>query len=438
MPDPIADPLHDPRVLAARARVTTVDRVRERFADPTAEVAASTQTATMRIYGRIDSDGAPWGISAQDVAQALDALPDDTTRLDVHIHSRGGDAFDGLAILNLLLQAKPEVHTHVDGLAASAASAIAMAGKTVTMAPSATLMMHDASGIGVGQAGDMRVLADALDSVSESYAAAYAQKTGVDAAQWRAAMQPETWYRADEAVTAKLADSVAATAPAAGPKPTASLDLSIFAYAGRDHAPQPFMPAAPAAPQTPAPTGDGSTTHEGIAAVAFTDEQLTTMRQQLGVASDADEATILAALGEALAESAADPPAATTPPPAAPPAGSVVVAQAVLDELRIAARAGQEARAVQLRQDRDDTISAAISGGYVSRDRRAHWTAQWDADPEGAQAALATLTGGEPLFPVGDAPGHGGSVQAAAGTYTDEMAAQDAELFGLPKEAFSR
>jgi hypothetical protein len=133
---------------------------------------------------------------------------------------------------------------------------------------------------------------------------------------------------------------------------------------------------------------------------------------------------------------------AAPPPPPAAAAGRPRPGRwswrSVLEELRIAARAGQEARAIQLRQDRDDTISAAISGGFTSVPRAASTgPRQWDADPEGAQAALATLTGGEPLFPVGDAPATA-ATRRSHGAYTDDMAAQDAELFGLPKEAFAR
>lgn len=414
----------------------------------------TTAAATIDIFDVIDSCGGWWGISAHDVDAALKAAGDVET-LYVRLNSPGGEALEGVAIANLLRAHPAAVRVTVYGLAASAASVIATAGDTVSMAPGSMLMIHDASDFAFGNATKMQQAATALAAVSDSYADLYAMKAGGDRASWRDVMRAETWYPAADAVTAKLADVVGLDPqlPANQPpveeddaadddvivnvdveiNPAARaaarrFDLSLFSHA----------PAALAASQTPAASADGSTTHEGTAAVAFTDEQLTTMRQQLGVAVDADEATILAALGEALAESA-DPAASTASPPAAAsvPPGSVVVSQDVLDELRIAARAGQEARAVQLRQDRDDTISAAISGGYVSRERREHWTAQWDADPEGAQAALATLTGGEPLFPVGEAPGHGGDAEVT-GKYTDEMAAEDAELFGLPKEAFSR
>lgn len=418
----MTDPLHDPRVAAARSRVTSVERVMERNADPTCE-ATGASTAKMTIDGRMDPDGAPYGISATEVAAALDELPDSTQRLDVHINSRGGDAFEGLAILNRLAQADVEVHTHVDGIAASAASAIAMAGKTVTMAPSSTLMIHDAAGLAMGQAADMRVLAESLDVISDMYADAYAAKAGGTRAQWRALMQPETWYRADEAVSAGLADGIATGKTPA----SASFDLSIFAYAGRDAAPAPALPATPpmrikfdpaalaAAVNTQAPAEPPETPPTDMKEVGDMADTIPTagLRERLGVAEDADEATYLAALDEALAERAETAPTETAPTGLTE--GQVAISADVLDELRIAAKAGQEARAVQLRQDRDDTIQAAVANGHIAPARRKHWADKWDADPEGVRASLGELTKGEPIYPVADMPGYAGTGDAIAG-----------------------
>lgn len=174
--------------------------------------------------------------------------------------------------------------------------------------------------------------------------------------------------------------------------------------------------------------------------MAFTDEQLTTMRQQLGLPADADEAAIVAAQTEALAERADPPTAPAEPAPdaAAVPEGHVVVPADALEELRIAARAGQEARAQQLRQDRDDTINAAISGGYVARARADYWRQRWDRDPEDARASLEVITQGEPIFPVGGPKGRAGSDESDGGSthaFTDDEAAQLAQLAGVPKEA---
>lgn len=441
MPDPIRDPLTDPRVIAARARVTDSQRIHERFAEVTAEADTATLTATMRIYGRIDRDGAPWGINAQDVADALDTLPEGTKRLDVHVHSRGGDAFEGLAILNMLRQAKTEVHVVVDGLAASAASAIAMAGKTIAMSPSSTLMIHDASGIGIGQAEDLRILAAALDSVSESYAAAYASRAGGEVAEWRAAMQPETWYRADEAVKAGLADSVLATAP---PHPTASFDLSVFAHAGRDAAPDPFIPAARAAHKPPATAPEQHPTPKE--AVNMTEEELKALRASLGLPEDADAAAIQAKITE-LEEAATTPPeppaitdealaahfgvdvAQVTAAIEAAKSGKVTVSQSYLDTLNANAEAGVKALARQEREDRDAAITAAQDAGKIGRDEKtvASWQRDWDRDSEATKAELDALPA---RFPVGPGKGYEGGEDAGA---DDDYVA----LFGDEKTAVS-
>src|SRR3546814_252864 len=85
-----------------------------------------------------------WGVTASDFAAELRGVTANT--IDLHISSPGGDVFDGLAILNSLRQHKATVNVVVDGIAASAASFIAMAGDTVKMAPQSVMMIHDASG----------------------------------------------------------------------------------------------------------------------------------------------------------------------------------------------------------------------------------------------------------------------------------------------------
>lgn len=364
------------------------------------------KTAAIKLYDPIDSWGAPYGVSAKEFGAALDSLPDSTEAITVHIHSPGGDAFDGIAIMNQLRQHKATVNVVVDGLAASAASYIAVGGgDTLTMAPNAQLMIHDASGLAIGQAADMKTMADALDTISQNIASVYADKAGGSVEDWRAAMQPESWYTAEEAVEAKLADRVL---PKGGPAkaPTDRFDLSIFAHAGRSDAPEPFIPAAKAT-ETPAePPVTPSTEHEE--ADDMSDTLTKGLRERLGVADDADEATILAALDEALAEQTEQPSDQPTVPE-----GHTVISADALEELRIAARAGQEARAVQLREDRDRTIAAAINAGHIAPARREHWAAKWDADPEGVRASIAELSKGEPIFPVAQAPGYAGAPEVS-------------------------
>ncbi len=196
-----------------------------------------------------------WGVTAKDFVDELRQVTAD--RIELHINSPGGDAFDGIAIYQALKDHTAEVTATVDSLAASAASFIAMAGDRVVMTRNATMMIHDAFGLAAGNAADMRDMADRLDKISDNVADIYAQHAGGSVTSWRDAMRAETWYTADEAVTAGLADEVKGK----GKDPDNSWDLSIYNYPGRQAAPPPPLPAArhgqptdPAPQPAPAPT----------------------------------------------------------------------------------------------------------------------------------------------------------------------------------------
>lgn len=211
-------------------------------------------TATIRIYEEIDSWG--WfGLSAEEFAKTMDALPRDTKRIVARINSPGGDVFDGITIANALRSHPAPVTVVVDGLAASIASVIALAGDELVMGPNSEFMIHDAWGVGMGNAADMRKLAGLLDHISDNIAGAYATKGGGTAAQWRARMQEETWYSATETVQAGLADGLdeLPAAPSGAPAAlAASFDRTTFRYAGRNAAPAPDQPTRTDSP-TPGP-----------------------------------------------------------------------------------------------------------------------------------------------------------------------------------------
>ncbi len=119
-----------------------------------------------------------WGISAQEFCDELAGIEGD---LEVHINSPGGDAFDGITIYNALAS-RGNVTTVVDGLAASAASVIAMAGTERVMSPGSMMMIHDALALCIGNAADMRDTAVLLDKVSDNIASVYAAHTETPAA----------------------------------------------------------------------------------------------------------------------------------------------------------------------------------------------------------------------------------------------------------------
>lgn len=157
---------------------------------------------------------------------AGDLISDLATRdgeLEVHINSPGGDVFDGIAIYNYLKN-RGQVSCIVDSLAASAASFIAQAASPgrLLMAKNSSMMIHDGFGSAIGNAADMRTMADLLDKASDNIASIYAERTRLPAEQWRDAMRNETWYSAQEAVDVHLADGIQ------GAEPRAAWDLSIY------------------------------------------------------------------------------------------------------------------------------------------------------------------------------------------------------------------
>jgi ATP-dependent protease ClpP protease subunit len=190
-----------------------------------------------------------WGVTADDFARELAEV--DAEEITVRLNSPGGDVFDGIAILNALRSHPAAVTVQVDGLAASAASFIAQAGDRIVMQRQAQMMIHDASGLCIGQAVDMEQMRALLDKISANIASVYADRAGGGAKKWRTAMLAETWYSAQEAVDAGLADEVAPL-PAKKDQPAAAAtwDLSVFRHAGREHAPAPTAAAAPD-PATP-------------------------------------------------------------------------------------------------------------------------------------------------------------------------------------------
>lgn len=387
-----------------------------------ASASDGTTTATLRIYGPVDSWGGWWGVSAQEVASALDLLGD-VDNLIVRVNSPGGEAFEGRAIMNLLRANKAHCIAVVDGLAASAASYISVGCDETVMSPGTSLMIHDTHTIVYGDAAGLRKEADRIDSISNAGAELYASVAGGTVEQWRELQRAETWYTAAEAVAAGLADRVDVV-PDAGPAETAaedptdpielvlledrahdSYDLTLFRHAGRDQAP---------APETPGASAAGSittTTQEGSTAVPFSDEQLTQMRTDLGLQADADEATIVAALREALEERAEGPSTTTQVPE-----GMVLVESDVLAGLRDQAGQGALARQQQLDERRDRTIDQAVADGRITPARREHWVNAWNADAEGAEQQLASLAPG--LVPL-EERGHDQSTKAG-GVY-DEL-----------------
>lgn len=201
-----------------------------------------------------------FGVSANDLVRDL---ADVTGDLEVHINSPGGEVWDGIAIYNALL-ARKNVTIVIDGIAASIASVVAMAGQPVLMARNAQMMVHDGFTMAIGNAQDLRDLAEQLDKASNNIASIYSEHTGKPLAYWREIMKAETWYDADEAIDAGLADRlVDSGAGRRTPQPVEDKwDLSVFRPNGRqtDAAPR-YLNGLP--PWDPFGVGDDDSTPEG-------------------------------------------------------------------------------------------------------------------------------------------------------------------------------
>ena len=128
------------------------------------------------IYSDIGESFFYDSVSAKSIKSQLDGM---TGALSVRINSPGGDVFDGFAIYNLLAQYEGQVTVHIDGLAASAASVIAMAGDEIIMADNALMMIHDPWTISVGDSSEMRSTADLLDKIKGSIVTTYLSKSSL-------------------------------------------------------------------------------------------------------------------------------------------------------------------------------------------------------------------------------------------------------------------
>lgn len=197
------------------------------------QIEASADTAEILLYDDIGQ----YGIEAKEFISELNNVK--APNINVRINSRGGEVYDGFAIYQALKSHPAYVNVTVDALAASIASVIAMAGDNVIMAKNAELMIHDGHVMAQGDAASLTEMVDSLNRVSNNIASVYAERAGGNPDEWRNAMRKETWYSADEAVAAGLADSVAESS-----RQTRNLDeLRIFNYAGRAFAPAPQISA---------------------------------------------------------------------------------------------------------------------------------------------------------------------------------------------------
>lgn len=191
--------------------------------------------STLHIYDVIGADLFFGGVDVNALVGEIEGLEADA-ELEVRINSPGGAAWDGLALANAIMRHPGRTTTYVDGLAASAASVVALAGDDVVISKYGQMMLHNARFSLFGASvEDLAEAAQVGAKLNASMADYYADRAGGTATQWAAVMAQETWYSADEAKAAGLAHRVdtsgkrepaaaAATAAAILGRPTTDLD----------------------------------------------------------------------------------------------------------------------------------------------------------------------------------------------------------------------
>lgn len=267
--------------------------------------AAASDEAEVMLY---DEVGGWLGATADEFINDLRGIT--APNILLRVNSPGGSVTEGIAIANALRSHPANVTVQVDGVAASIASVIAMAGDHIRMMPNALLMVHEASGLCVGEAADMIKMAELLDKISDNIAGAYAARAGGTEAEWRQVMKNETWYRGEEAVKAGLADEVVPMPKRGGepeePEMRQEFDLAAYGYQG------------PKQPEAPKPSPPPSAPEQGVTLTfnvgdAIGEQLLAVLRKEVAEQDPAPEVEATVAATEP-----AEPVAVTTPVEPAP------------------------------------------------------------------------------------------------------------------------
>lgn len=185
--------------------------------------AEDSDEAEIQVYDYIG-----WGgVEAKAFTRELKAITAPT--IHVRINTPGGDVFDGIAIANALRDHPSRIVSHIDALAASMGSIIALAGDEVRMAPNAFYMIHDPWSFAIGNAADLRKTADVLDKIGGTFVDTYMAKTRAKRAAVEQWMHDETWFTAAEALDAGFIDVVESEEEDDAADAAAHFDLSVFA-----------------------------------------------------------------------------------------------------------------------------------------------------------------------------------------------------------------
>jgi ATP-dependent Clp protease protease subunit len=185
-------------------------------------------------------------ISSLNVKKALDS-GGAYSKVRLRINSPGGDAFEGMAIHSLLQACGKPVEAYIDGIAASSASIIAMSADVRVMGRTAMMMIHNAWANCTGNKNDMTKMAGTLDSIDESIAAAYVDRTKLSLEKVKGLMDAESWFSAQDCIDNGLATAIVA-APAEEENAAAAMAKTFRALAKLRNVPDQFKAAAPVPP----------------------------------------------------------------------------------------------------------------------------------------------------------------------------------------------
>lgn len=182
------------------------------------------ERATVYLYGTIGDDfwSPEEANTAKNFAKELDDLGGKP--VDIRIDSLGGDVYEGFAIASAIQRYQGETTAYIDGVAASAASYVAVMADKVIMSSYAQIMIHDAWTYAAGNASELAETVQRLESLDETIAGIISARSGMELQDVKSAMDAETWYSADEAVGSGLADEVIETKQ----RMAASLDMTLL------------------------------------------------------------------------------------------------------------------------------------------------------------------------------------------------------------------
>lgn len=202
-------------------------------------IKAEGNTVTLKIYTDIHSkswwDDEDSDDSIKNVEDLDKILKDNKNAsiIDIYINSPGGDVFEGVAIYNILKRNRAYKRVWVDGFACSIASVIAMAGNSINMPKSSMMMIHNPWSFAVGNANELRVLADQLDKIAEPMIEAYMSKFNGTREDLKAMLDAETYLTADEAFSYGLCTNVVSDNEETQDKVDEALDSTINMYSGK-------------------------------------------------------------------------------------------------------------------------------------------------------------------------------------------------------------